>query len=151
MMKPMDPAQLVPIKVRLRGALLTRLDAEAAATGCRLSHLIVNHIERSVDCDDTGGAMFSDAARFGILHAIDQLMLAVELKEGKGREDRATRDLIADTVSNFIRHDAGIFATRARTTADAYALQLTAQILGKEIERVTEAAAAGDKAGDEAA
>jgi AT hook motif len=147
-------------QTRMRESQRRRLEAAAAENGRSLSEEIELRLELSLRDDDLGRVVFGDTERFGLLAALDRLILAVQMKTAKSIEDRETRHLAADSISGFLK---GVLetvpalmagrpasATDARALADSYALQALAALRGQPAVKPADPQAA-EAAADEAA
>ena len=144
---------------RMRESLKRRLEAAAAEEGRSLSEEIELRLELSLRDDQLGVVVFGDSERYGLLVAIDRLILASQLRTGKGIEDRDTRHLMADQISGFLKTILEInsavagrplSAYEVRSLADSFALVALASLQGNPVVTPAAAAAAG-AAADEAA
>jgi len=129
-------------QTRIRESLKRRLETEAAEEGRSLSEEVELKLELASRDADLGRTVFGDdPERFGLLQAIDRLLLAAQMRSGKGIEDRDTRHAMADSISGFLKDTLEILpalagrplsAHEVQSLADDHALQSLARLLGTE-------------------
>lgn len=138
-------------KLRMPASLRARLEAEGDAHGLSLNSVIINHLTQAARDADLGRVVFGSEEQFRLLAALDRLILSIQLKTGKGIEDRDTRHGIADQISGFFKNILEIFPAYAsrpllpyevQALADGTALAALAALRGTPIVFPSDPAAA---------